>query len=280
MKRRWRRSLFIPRGEGGPAGFDFSVGRWEVRVADGLLRNGRITRRLEPRAMAVLQCLARRPGELVSKDELVHEAWKDVAVSDGAIVRAIVVLRKALGDDPRRPVYVQTLARRGYVLVAPVKEAELARARSARSTRPLVAASAAALLALASLLLVGREPSPKPLLVEPFVELDRQSRVEGWSRAVADELGAKLAGVEDRVVFFSEAGSSDREEWAAAVVLAGSVRREGDRARVSCRLSDRASGRLVCAGACDVPVRSRLDAQQITARAIAEAVTEDRPQTR
>jgi pimeloyl-ACP methyl ester carboxylesterase len=64
----------------------------------------------------VLQCLARRPGALVTKDELIRCVWPGVIVSDDSLVQCITELRRALHDDAHR--IVQTEQRRGYRLMA------------------------------------------------------------------------------------------------------------------------------------------------------------------
>lgn len=257
------------RGAPEPREFDFAVGRWRARVADGLLWDGSTTRRLEPRVMAVLRCLAERPGLPVTKRQLLQEAWGDVAVSDGAVVRTVVVLRKALGDDARHPAYVRTLARRGYVLVAPVRR-PAPDARPGRSwAASFAAASAVALVTVA--LVLTRGGGPGRLLVEPFQELDTVARSEEWGEALQGELATRLTRAPGHVLFV---GDSDQPAHPRPgdVILTGSVRREDDHVRVSCRLSEEASARLVCAGTCDLPVTSRLRAQAAAAEAIAGAV--------
>lgn len=70
---------------------------------------------LRPQAFAVLQCLARRAGQLVTKDELVREAWPGVVVTDDSLVQCIKLIRRALADDERR--ILRTEPKRGYRLM-------------------------------------------------------------------------------------------------------------------------------------------------------------------
>src|SRR5438105_2346400 len=69
---------------------------------------------LPPRVIGVLDVLTARPGEIVSKQELIETVWKDAFVSDTSLAEAISFLRQALGDDPQQPSYIQTIHRRGY----------------------------------------------------------------------------------------------------------------------------------------------------------------------
>ncbi|MEM7049161.1 MAG: winged helix-turn-helix domain-containing protein [Acidobacteriota bacterium] len=99
------------------------IGEWTVDPSSGELRHGDHTVRLEPKHMAVLLHLAQRDGALVSKEELFDNVWTDAVVGDKALVRCIAGLRKAFGDDPQQPRYIETLHRRGYRLIAPVSQA-------------------------------------------------------------------------------------------------------------------------------------------------------------
>ena len=59
--------------------------------------------RLTPKAFAVLDFLVTRPGQLVSKDQLLAALWPDVTVSEGALTVCIREIRQILGDDARHP---------------------------------------------------------------------------------------------------------------------------------------------------------------------------------
>jgi DNA-binding winged helix-turn-helix (wHTH) protein/Tfp pilus assembly protein PilF len=75
---------------------------------------------VSPRLIDLLRYLVERPSALASKEELFGAIWPDVIVSDNALTQAISDLRQALGDSASRPVYVQTVARRGYRFISPV----------------------------------------------------------------------------------------------------------------------------------------------------------------
>ena len=69
---------------------------------------------LRPQAAEILKALAAKPGEIVTKDELMQTVWGNIAVSDDSLVQCVIEIRKALGDDKHR--IVRTLPKRGYVL--------------------------------------------------------------------------------------------------------------------------------------------------------------------
>jgi DNA-binding winged helix-turn-helix (wHTH) protein len=78
---------------------------------------------LEPKAMAVLVYLARRPGKVVSANELIDAVWVGRPMGDSPVYRCIALLRRALGDDSRAPTYIATVPTKGYRLIAPVRPA-------------------------------------------------------------------------------------------------------------------------------------------------------------
>jgi DNA-binding winged helix-turn-helix (wHTH) protein/TolB-like protein/Tfp pilus assembly protein PilF len=96
------------------------IGDWWADPATNELGRAGETQRIEPKVMEVLMVLASRPGAVVSREELLSLVWPGVVVGDEALTQSIIKLRRALGDNPRSPVYVETISKRGYRLVAPV----------------------------------------------------------------------------------------------------------------------------------------------------------------
>jgi TolB-like protein/DNA-binding winged helix-turn-helix (wHTH) protein len=70
--------------------------------------------------MRLLLCLAARPGEVVSIDDLLDQVWPEVAVAPDSVYQAVASLRRVLGDDPKQPTYIATVPRLGYRMVATV----------------------------------------------------------------------------------------------------------------------------------------------------------------
>jgi TolB-like protein/DNA-binding winged helix-turn-helix (wHTH) protein len=70
--------------------------------------------------MRLLLCLAERPGEVVSIEELLDQVWSGVTVSSDSVYQAVASLRRLLGDDPKQPRYIATVPRLGYRMLAPV----------------------------------------------------------------------------------------------------------------------------------------------------------------
>jgi TolB-like protein len=70
--------------------------------------------------MGVLVCLAQRSGDVVSKEQLVQEVWRNTFVTDDVLIRCVSELRKAFGDNSGRPAVIETIPKRGYRLLLPV----------------------------------------------------------------------------------------------------------------------------------------------------------------
>ena len=98
----------------------YSFGPYRLDDGAGQLRRGEDVVPLAPKAFVVLQHLVRKSGQLVTKDELLSLAWADVHVGDGALKVCVREIRRALDDDPRTPLFIETAHRRGYRFVAPV----------------------------------------------------------------------------------------------------------------------------------------------------------------
>ncbi len=87
----------------------------------------RVTRRgravpLSPKAHDVLVHLVRHAGHLVQKRELLQAVWPEAIVEEGILAVHVSGLRRALGDDPRAPWCIETVAKSGYRLIASVQK--------------------------------------------------------------------------------------------------------------------------------------------------------------
>jgi serine/threonine-protein kinase len=99
---------------------DFFVADWRICPDLGRLEHEDVAVSVEPRSMQVLACLARHAPNIVSKQRLIHEVWGDAFVTEEVLSHAVWELRKAFGDEAKNPRYIQTIARKGYRLLAPV----------------------------------------------------------------------------------------------------------------------------------------------------------------
>jgi DNA-binding winged helix-turn-helix (wHTH) protein/predicted ATPase len=98
-----------------------SFGPFFLSAENALLLKDGAPVALTPRAFDVLHYLAARPQKLVTKDELLSKIWTDVLVSDASIKVCILEIRKALGDGAKMPTFIETVHRRGYRFIAPIR---------------------------------------------------------------------------------------------------------------------------------------------------------------
>jgi DNA-binding winged helix-turn-helix (wHTH) protein len=126
---------------------------FELDPATGELSRDGATVRLEPQPAAVLAFLASRAGQLVTRDELRRVVWDEnthVNVEDG-LNYAIRRVRLGLGDDPRMPQFIETIPKRGYRFLKPVRTAG-GHDPGQRSPRSLFRTSLVGLAAAATLI--------------------------------------------------------------------------------------------------------------------------------
>ena len=102
----------------------FGLGEWLVEPALNRLTRGSEVVRIEPRAMDLLVFLARRPGEVLSRETLIDGVWQTRYVGEAVLRNTVAALRRALGDRAECPSYIETISKRGYRLIAAVEGAE------------------------------------------------------------------------------------------------------------------------------------------------------------
>lgn len=176
------------------------LGDWMFDPAAAELRRGDERRRLEDRAARTLELLCRRRGEVVSQETLVEQVWGGRALSANSVAVVIGDLRRALGDDARQPRYIETVAKRGYRLIAP-GAAEPAAATPAPPRRRMVwaAAAAVAVLGVAALAWVRVGPqaaAPVTVVVEDVTNATGDPAYDALARSVTDVMLAHMAAAE------------------------------------------------------------------------------------
>src|SRR3954452_21279790 len=207
-------------------------GRYRLEPRGGLLSGTRPVR-LTPKALALLSFMAGRPGEVIPKEELFGAVWPEVTVGDAALVTCIQELRKALGDDARRPRYIETLHRRGYRFVGKITAVPLAAA--ARGTTPALAL-----------------PDRPSIAVLPFANMSDEPDQEYFADGISEDLITGLSRIRWLFViarnstFTYKTRAVDVKQVARELgvryVLEGSIRRAGKRIRINAQLVDAITG--------------------------------------
>ena len=150
----------------------FKLGEVEVRPASNELVVARAVVRVKPRLMDVLLRLAASPGQVVTREALIADAWPRRMVNDEVLSRVIADLRGVLRDDAREARYIETLPKVGYRLIAPIgvpRDGARPRRALPRFAAPLALAFAAAGIVAASIAL-HRSPGSS----DPGAALTRQ----------------------------------------------------------------------------------------------------------
>ena len=209
-----------------------SFGRYRLQPRGGLMCGDRNVR-LTPKALALLSFMADRPGEVIPKEELFGAVWPEVTVGDAALVTCIQELRKALGDDARRPRYIETLHRRGYRFIG----------KLAPAAPPAAIDGEAPALAL---------PDRPSIAVLPFDNMSDGPDQEYFADGISEDLITGLSRIHwlfviarnSTFVYKNRAVDVKQvaRELGVRYVLEGSVRRAGKRIRISAQLIDAISG--------------------------------------
>ena len=265
------------------------VGGWRLDPsASTLSREGEAVQ-LDQRSLHLLLHLAKEPGKVATADELLDAVWPDVTVGQDSVYQAIAGLRRALGDDSRRPAYIGTVPRKGYRLIAPVR-AEAPRVGSAPASRRKRTAMAAAFLAAAALLAFflrfGPTLQARPeisIAVLPFLDLTSESMSEEYlADGVTEELIGRLSAVPGFHVAspttsfgFKDKGLQPDEiarRLDVAYILDGSLRKSDGKRRVAVRLVRGKDGFVLWTGSYDSSGQDLLALQDGIAGDVAAAL--------
>ncbi|MEO6748265.1 MAG: winged helix-turn-helix domain-containing protein, partial [Casimicrobiaceae bacterium] len=112
------------------------IGEWSADPETNEISRGNEAAHLEPKAMDVLMLLADHVGRVVSREALFAAVWPGVVVGDETLTQSIIKLRRALGDHSRSPSYIETISKRGYRLIAPVRRSDDCQAVAATAMDP------------------------------------------------------------------------------------------------------------------------------------------------
>jgi DNA-binding winged helix-turn-helix (wHTH) protein/TolB-like protein len=282
------------------AGYQFGPFHYDPRQ-HLLFRDGQLVA-LMPKVADTLQVLLERSGEVVEKSELMKLVWPDTTVEEIGLARNISLLRKALGDDDgddtKGARYIETIPRRGYRFVAllhlpasPALPAPLPSvpARYRRWLWPSAAAVAIFLLASA---IYWQFYTPSKYLhneglpglaVVPFECLASGPEcppfAEGVSALIVTDL-AKVGGMSvvapSTVRRHQHIGNSMGlmgRLLGLQVLVEGTVQKLGDRMKITARLVDVHTGKIIWGDSYDLPAADWDNTETNVAREIAAQVS-------
>jgi DNA-binding winged helix-turn-helix (wHTH) protein/TolB-like protein len=255
---------------------------------------------LVPKAVDTLHALLERRGEVVSKAELMKAVWPDCVVEEVGLARNISLLRKALGDDAEA--YIETVPKRGYRFTAKMNDTASERGDPAPAEMPAVrdrAGLPSRRWLVISIMLMGlcgfvywqfyrpsrylpRAGGVASLAVIPFEcltpDLERARLSEGLTEALVAEL-TKLKSAQVISPSTVERYRALRVPTAIMarllglqVIVEGTAQAFGPQIRISVRLTDVHSGRLIWADGYDVAAADINQAEVTVAQAVAAQI--------
>lgn len=234
-------------------------------VEKRLLRDGNPLA-LPPKALETLLALVEHRGHVMEKGELLERVWPDTFVEEATLTQNIFTLRKALGDSPNGHEYIETVPKRGYRFVAAVKAMQgqevstAARPATLRAMpqRRLLWIAVPFLVATVSLGIYLRGRAHRPvtspalgkvmLAVLPFENFSGDPMQEYFSDGLTEEMISQLSRVNpERLGVIArtsamqyksttKSASQIGHELGVDYVLESSIRREGDRVRITTQL--------------------------------------------
>lgn len=231
----------------------FRFGDFELDSEAGELRLRGNLVKLPPQPFKVLALLASRSGEVVSRNEIRNHVWCDDTFVDfeQGLNFCVRQIREALGDTAGTPQFIETLPRRGYRFLMPVKVS-------------------------------GHEPPARMtrLIVLPFRMLRPDPETEFLAFSLPDAITSSLSALESLVVRSSMAASRyagespDPKKIAAEadvdLIVTGALLRAGDEVRVTTQLTDATSGTLLWSQAAQKAIGNVFQVQdELTQRIVA-----------
>jgi TolB-like protein/cytochrome c-type biogenesis protein CcmH/NrfG len=223
---------------------------------------------LEPQVFDLLLYLIENRDRVVSKDELFDKVWDGRIVSESTLTSRINAVRKAVRDTGKDQRLLRTVARKGFRFVGDVRAEQPAVAPAQSASHPLrVALPALDRTAIAVL---------------PFINMSGEAEQEYFSDGISEDIITALSKLRWFYVIarnssFVYKGKSVHlkqigEELGAAYVVEGSVRKDGERVRITAQLNDVATGSHVWAERYDRSLADVFAVQDEITQAVVAAI--------
>jgi DNA-binding winged helix-turn-helix (wHTH) protein/TolB-like protein len=264
---------------------EYRFGPFRYDPSQHLLFRGEEVVPLVPKVADTLEVLLERRGQVVSKPDLMNAVWPGCTVEEIGLARNISILRKALGDDAET--YIETVPKRGYRFAA---AESTARRDVCRRTGTWVAAIATVLLLAVIVYWQFYRPSryalrshgAASLAVMPVdcltPDLQHGAFATAFNEVLVEELSRQSAV---QLVSPSTVERYRRLQIPAAimsrmlgldVIVEGTAQTFGSQVRISVRLTDVHSGKLIWADSYDRPVEDLSQVQSEVAHAAASEI--------
>ena len=222
-----------------------SFGDYEIDVERRELRRAKTPVHVEPQVFDLLVYLVQNRDRVVSKDDLIAAVWRGRIVSESTLTSRINAARKAIGDSGEDQKLIRTIARKGLRFVGEVRTQPTGTEPTGASGLPpdQVHERSGPALPL---------PDRPAIAVLPFINMSGDSEQEYFSDGISEDIITALSKLR---WFFVIARNSSfiykgkavhmkqlAEELGVGYVVEGSVRKSGDRVRITAQLNDVSTG--------------------------------------
>ena len=283
----------------------YKFDKFTVNTAKREVRRGEEAVKIEPRTYELLVYFIENRDRAIGKDELQNEVWGTI-VSDSAMTRGVMKLRKSLGDTS--DTIIKTVPRFGYRFVAevdssqepakpaspqepaqpvsPQEPAQPASPKKRNQLLPVIVVAAAIVVVLFATVFRDAWIKPavelKSIAVLPFDDLSESQDQQWFADGLAEEILNSLARTPDlsvagRTSSFAFRGSNEgipaiADALGVAHILEGSVRRDGGQIRVTAQLVRARDGMHLWSENFDHPAENLIQVQESIAISIAVAL--------
>src|SRR5262247_3519494 len=226
----------------------YKIGSFRLDVEAGILFRGAEPVRLGRRAVQLLRVLAEQPRVPISKETLLQAAWPGLSVEESNLTVQIAALRRALRAEPGGELWIETLPRWGYRFVGPF-DAENSQEFTVTRQSIVPQPQAGSADAVTTILPLPHRPS---IAVLPFQNMSDDPEQDYFSDGISEDI---ITGLSKLRWFFVIARNSSfaykgksiplkqiGEELGVGYLLEGSVRKSGDRVRITAQLNSAATG--------------------------------------
>ena len=245
----------------------YAFGPFRLDAAERVLfRDGQPVA-LTPKLVETLIPLVENAGHITSKDELLKRVWPGVFVEEGTLAKNVSLLRKALGGEDDQ--YIATVSKRGYRFVAEVRRVErepdahqaripelaAEKTPARRAPRALAMAAILAIVLIGAALVAWQWPRPATLTADrvklavmPFENLSGDAEQDYLSDGLTEDMITQLARLNpDHLAVIARTSSMHfkaskktvaliGQELGVDYLLEGTIRRDGERLRISAQL--------------------------------------------